>query len=152
MKQITSTLILLIIFSLFGCNKNDNNQSEIKSIDSVTTNENKPKEIEKTTDESIKSEETSEGFTKPCDEEASRFVLDNMTELTSKIDKVNRTYYISHSLWISMSDYQKEKLITAVADAHACLEKKAYKIKFIDDLTDNIIAQAHPELGIKVLD
>lgn len=43
MKQNNYTLILLIIFSLFSCNKNDNGQSEIKSIDSVTTNETKSK-------------------------------------------------------------------------------------------------------------
>lgn len=109
-------------------------------------------DVKKNESEFEKSENQTKTFTEPCDEEASRSILDNMTELTTKIDKINRTYFISHSLWGSMSYSDKKRLITAVADAHACLEKKAYKIKFIDDLTKDLIAQADPYLGIKVIE
>ena len=151
MKNKIFTLTFLIFLSFVGCKKEDNKQPQGLTINSVQvskTNKNESKKIES---EPIKTESQTETLPEPCDEEASRFVLDNMVGLTSKIDKSNRTYFISHSLWISMSNYDKKRLITAVADAHACLENKAYKIKFIDDFTGDLIAQAHPVLGIKVI-
>jgi hypothetical protein len=152
MKILIFPLTILIFFYLFGCSKNENKYVEKSITDSVKIQQSNKNEIKKDESEIVKSGNQTKTFTEPCDEEASRFVINNMSELTSKIDKTNRTYFISHSLWISMSDYDKKRLITAVADAHACLEKKAYKIKFIDDLTNELIAQAHPELGIKVID
>jgi len=88
----------------------------------------------------------------PCDKEAAQLVLTNMEELTSKIDQERGKYYIIHDLW-GTCDYEKKlKFITAVADAHACLEGKARLIIFIDDLTGSKIAEASPTWGIKVLD
>jgi hypothetical protein len=88
----------------------------------------------------------------PCDKEAAKLVLQNMKELTSKIDQDGGKYYIIHDLWLSC-DYEKRlKFITAVADAHACLGGNAKQITFIDDLTDSKIAEASPTWGIKVID
>jgi hypothetical protein len=151
MKILIFPITIVIFLSFFGCNKNDNKYVEKSITDSVKIQQPNENKVKKDESEIVKSGDQTKTFTDPCDEEASRFVLDNMSELTSKIDKTNRTYFISHSLWISMSDYDKKRLITAVADAHACLEKKAYKIRFIDDLTNDLIAQAHPVLGIKVI-
>lgn len=88
----------------------------------------------------------------PCDTDASTFILTSMDELSSRIDREAGKYYIRHDLW-KTCDYEKKlKLITSVADAHACLEGKAREILFIDDLTGSKIAKASPAWGIKVLD
>ena len=152
MKNLILPLTIIILLSFLSCSKKNDEQPEQSKTDTVEVSKTNQNEIKK--DESVILETTNkvETLTEPCDEEASRFILDNMAELTSKIDKANRTYFISHSLWASMGYSAKKRLITAVADAYACLEKKASKIKFIDDYTDKIIAQARPEFGIEVLD
>ncbi|MFZ1288641.1 MAG: hypothetical protein WAR79_01020 [Melioribacteraceae bacterium] len=152
MKNLILSLAILFMFSFVGCDQNNDIQSEQSKSNTVEVskiNQDKNKKEESQNSEAVQKVET---LTEPCDEEASRYVLANMSGLTSKIDKANRTYFISHSLWESMSYPDKKGLITAVADAHACLENKANEIKFIDDYTDKIIAKAHPDLGIDVLD
>lgn len=88
----------------------------------------------------------------PCDKEASKFILLSMADLCSKMDKEDGKYYIMHDLWSTCDPEKKLKLITSVADAHACLEGKSREIVFIDDLTGSKIAKASPTWGIKVLD
>jgi catalase len=151
MKNLVYVFSILLFTFLISCDKKDNDE-QVKSTDNpiIETQSNSKDSINNET--ALQNPTNNEEYSEPCDEEASNYVLENMAELTSKIDKTNRTYFISHSLWISMTDEQKKGLITSVADAHACIEKKAYKIQFIDDLTDDIIAQAHPDLGIKVID
>ncbi|MFA5806592.1 MAG: hypothetical protein WC879_18325 [Melioribacteraceae bacterium] len=91
-------------------------------------------------------------ISEPCNKDAAVFILSNMTELCSSIDREKGKYYILHDLWGTCNYEKKLKLITSVADAHACIEGKAREIIFIDDLTGAKIAKASPTLGIKVLD
>ena len=88
----------------------------------------------------------------PCDKEAATIIITGMDELTSRINKTEGKYYVIHALWLTCDHEKKLKLITSVADAHACLEGKARHIVFIDDLTESKIAEASPTSGIKVLD
>lgn len=88
----------------------------------------------------------------PCDKESAIFIIENMSELCSSINKGNGDYHIMHNLWSTLDEDKKLQLITSVADAHACLEGRARKLKFIDDLTGAKVAEATPTLGIRVYD
>lgn len=87
-----------------------------------------------------------------CDQTAGRTVLGNMRELTTRIDAEAGKYYLDSMLWASVDRGKKLQLMTAVADAHACLEGRARPLQFIDSLTGAPVAEASPTRGIRLLD
>ncbi len=86
-----------------------------------------------------------------CDTSAARSVLNNMRTLTALINAEKGKYYIDSELWGGMDSSKRLQLMTAVANAHACLEGKARHFQFIDSLTGAAIAEASPTRGIRLL-
>ncbi len=86
-----------------------------------------------------------------CDTSSARSVLNNMRALTSMINPEKGKYYIDSEFWAGMDSSKRLQLMTAVADAHACLEGKARHFQFIDSLTGAEIAEASPTRGIRLL-
>ena len=87
-----------------------------------------------------------------CDKTAARSVLVNMRGLTTRIDAEAGKYYIDTNLWASLDRGKKLQLMTAVADAHACLEGRARQLQIIDRLTGAPAAEASPTRGIRLLE
>jgi hypothetical protein len=86
------------------------------------------------------------------DKTAARSVLVNMRELTTRIDAEAGKYYINTSLWASLDRGKKLQVMTAVADAHACLEGRARQLQIIDSLTGAPAAEASPTRGIRLIE
>jgi len=92
-----------------------------------------------------------------CDKPGAIAIIHYMKGLTDKVPNVymeGRTttkYYVDSKFWNSLPKDKKLALITAVADAHACLEESIGIIQLIDDQTGLVIAEAHPTRGIRVL-
>ena len=87
-----------------------------------------------------------------CDKTAARSVLVNMRGLTTRVDAEAGKYYIDAALWASLDQGKKLQLMTAVADAHACLEGRARHLQIIDSLTGAPAAEASPTRGIRLLE
>ena len=87
-----------------------------------------------------------------CDKTAARSVLVNMQELTTRIDAEADKYYIDATLWASVDRGKKLQLMTAVADAHACLEGRARQLQIIDSPTGAPAAEASLTRGIRLLE
>ena len=87
-----------------------------------------------------------------CDQTAARLVLVNMRELTTRVDAEAGKYYIDTSLWASLDRGKKLQVMTAVADAHACLEGHARQLQIIHSLTGAPAAEASPTQGIRLLE
>jgi len=84
-----------------------------------------------------------------CDRGAARTVLQNLKAMASYSVEKGVVYYSWIDDWHSFTLPQKNGLLTAAANADACLEGKARKIYF--HYRGEKVAEADPTWGLKVI-